>query len=139
MLNDAMSLSIDHPWARTSPTMEGYAGGYFVITNKGREADRLVGAESPVAAKIEVHAIKVVGAGITMKPMARGLSLPPGVPMTLKPRGYHLWIELKGPIAKGQKVPVTLLFEKAAPQSIELTVEADGPIGNDTMIEGQPG
>ena len=139
MLNEGMSFDISRPWARTSPTEAGFAGGYFTITNKSREADRLVAAESPAAAKIEIHAIKVVGAGITMKPLEKGLGLPPDTAITLKPRGYHLWIELKGPLAQGQKVPVTLTFEKAATQSVELAVEAPGPIGNETLMEGQPG
>jgi copper(I)-binding protein len=139
MLNDGMSIDIDRPWARTSPTLTGFAGGYFTVTNKGREADRLVGAESPVATKIEIHGIKVVGAGITMKQMEKGLGLPPDTAITLKPRGYHLWIELKAPLAQGQKVPVTLKFEKADSRTIELAVEAPGKIGNDAMSEGQPG
>jgi periplasmic copper chaperone A len=139
MLNEDMSIDISRPWARTSPTLAGFAGGYFTITNKAAEADRLLGAESPAAAKIEIHAIKVVGPGITMKPMEKGLGLPPGTAITLKPRGYHLWIELKAPLAQGQKVPVTLKFEKAGTRSIELTVEAPGAIGNDAMSEGQPG
>jgi len=139
MLNDGMTLSISRPWARTSPTAAGFAGGYFTVTNKASEADRLVGAESPVAVKIEIHAIKVVGSGITMKPLEKGLGLPPDTAITLKPRGYHLWIELKAPLSEGQKVPVTLRFEKAGTQSIELAVEAPGPIGNEAMMEGQPG
>jgi hypothetical protein len=139
MLNEGMSFDISRPWARTSSTKAGFAGGYFTITNKGREADRLVAAESPAAAKIEIHAIKVVGAGITMKPLEKGLGLPPDTAITLKPRGYHLWIELKGPLAQGQKVAVTLKFEKAASQSVELAVEASGPIGNEAMMEDQPG
>jgi copper(I)-binding protein len=139
MLNDDMSFDISRPWARTSPTEAGFAGGYFTITNKAHEADRLVGAESPATGKIEIHGIKVVGSGITMKPMERGLGLPPDTAITLKPRGYHLWIALKAPLAKGQKVPVTLTFEKGGTQQVELTVEAPGPIGNETLMEGQPG
>ena len=42
------------------------------MTNKAHEADRLVGAESPVAAKIEIHGIKVVGSGITMQQLEKG-------------------------------------------------------------------
>jgi len=139
MLNEGMSIDISRPWARTSPTLAGFAGGYFTITNKAEEADRLIAAESPAAVKIEIHAIKVVGNGITMKQMEKGLGLPPDTAITLKPRGYHLWIELKAPLAQGQKVPVTLRFEKAGTRSIDLTVEAPGKIGNDAMDEGQPG
>ena len=139
MLNEGMSIDISRPWARTSPTIAGFAGGYFTVTNKAHEADRLVGAESPVATKIEIHGIKVVGSGITMKQLEKGLGLPPDTAITLKPRGYHLWIELKAPLAQGQKVPVTLRFEKADARSIELVVEAPGAIGNDAMLEDQPG
>ena len=139
MLNEGMSIDISRPWARTSPTTAGFAGGYFTVTNKAHEADRLVGAESPVATKIEIHGIKVVGSGITMKQLEKGLGLPPDTAITLKPRGYHLWIELKAPLAQGQKVPVTLRFEKADARSIELVVEAPGAIGNDAMLEDQPG
>ena len=139
MLNDGMSIDISRPWARTSPTAAGFAGGYFTVTNKAEEADRLIAAESAAAVKIEIHGIKVVGSGITMKPLEKGLGLPPDTAITLKPRGYHLWIELKAPLAQGQKVPVTLTFEKAGTRSIELTVEAPGKIGNDAMSEGQPG
>jgi copper(I)-binding protein len=134
-----MSIDISRPWARRSPTMAQCAGGYFTVTNKGREADRLVAAESPVTGKIEIHGIRVVGSGITMKPMDKGLGLPPDTAITLKPRGYHLLIELKAPLAMGQKLPVILSFEKAGPQPIELVVEADGPVGNETLMEGQPG
>jgi periplasmic copper chaperone A len=140
MLNDGMSIDISRSWARTSPTMASHAGGYFTVTNKGREADRLVAAESPVAANIELQGIKVVGSGITMKAMEKGLGLPPDTAITLKPRGYHLFMELKAPLAQGQRVPVTLTFEKAGSIQIELLVEAAGPINNEAIIMGgQPG
>jgi periplasmic copper chaperone A len=134
-----MSIDISRPWARTSPTAEQTAGGFFTVTNKGREADRLIAAESPAAAKVEIHGIRVAGSGITMKPMERGLGVPPDTAITLKPRGYHLLMELKAPLAKGQRVPVTLTFEKAGAHQIELLVEAAGPVGNETLVEGQPG
>jgi copper(I)-binding protein len=38
-------------------------------------------------------------------------------------------------LAKGQRVPVTLTFEKAGSRQVELTVETPGPIGSDTLLE----
>jgi copper(I)-binding protein len=139
MVDGGMSIEISRPWARTSPTMASHAGGYFIVTNKGREADRLVAAESPAAVKIELHGIKVIGYGIRMRPLEKGLGLPPDTAITLKPRGYHLLIELKAPLAQDQKVPVTLTFEKAGTRQVELVVEAPGAIGEETLVEGQPG
>src|SRR3954468_10165172 len=139
MVDGSMSIEISRPWARTSPTMASHAGGYFIVANKGREADRLVAAESPAAVKIELHGIKVIGYGIRMRPLEKGLGLPPDTVITLKPRGYHLLIELKAPLAQGQKVPVALTFEKAGTRQIELVVEAPGVIGEETLVEDQPG
>ena len=134
-----MSIDISRPWARTSLGEKGQTGGFFTVTNKGREADRLIAAESPAAAKIEIHAIKVIGYGIRMRPLEKGLGLPTDTAITLKPRGYHLLIELKAPLAPGQRLPVTLTFEKAGTRQVELVVEAPGPVGEETLVESQPG
>ena len=117
------------------------AGGFFTLTNKGPEPDRLVAASSPVAEKIEIHAIKVVGGDIVMRPREDGLVAPAGVTLTLHPRGYHLLlIGLRAPLVPGSRVAVTLVFEKAGSFDVELLVEAPGPVGNEVLIEErQPG
>lgn len=135
-----MSIDISRPWARTSPGVEGQAGGFFTVTNTGSEPDRLIAAASPAAGKIEIHSIKVIGSGIRMRPMEKGLGLPADTAITLKPRGYHLLFqELTRPLGKGDRVPVTLTFEKAGTRQIELVVEAPGPINWETLMEGQTG
>jgi hypothetical protein len=140
MLDGAMTIDISRPWARTSPTAEGQAGGFFVVTNKGGEADRLIAAQSPAAARVELYSIRVVGSGMAMRPMERGLGLPGDTTITLKPRGYHLLFqELIKPLAKGEQVSVILTFEKAGTRQIELVVEAPGPIGDETLMEGYSG
>jgi periplasmic copper chaperone A len=135
-----MSIDISNPWMRISAATAQQAAGFFTVTNKNREADRLIAAESPVAARVEIHGIRVSGPTMTMRPMEKGLGLPPDTAITLKPRGYHLLMqELKKPLTKGERVPMTLTFEKAGTRRIELVVEAAGPIGNETLMEGQPG
>ena len=135
-----MTIDISRPWARTSLERAGKAGGFFTITNKGGEADRLIAAASPAAARVDIHSIKVIGYGIRMRPMEKGLGLPPGTAITLKPRGYHLLFEeLTKPLSQGDRVPVTLTFEKAGTRQIELLVEAPGPINDETLLEGYRG
>ena len=131
-----MSIDISRPWARAGSATELRAAGFMTLVNKGKEADRLVGAISPLAEKIEIHGIKVVGSDIAMRPLERGVGLPADTTITLQPRGYHLLLQgLKAPLAQGQRVPVTLTFEKAGARQVELTVEAAGPIGADTLLE----
>lgn len=135
-----MSIDISRPWARPSSKQADRAGGYFIATNKGGTADRLIAAASPAAERVELQYIKVVGYGITMRVMERGLGLPPDTAITLKPRGYHLlFIGVKKPLVKGERVPVTLTFEKAGTQQVELTVEDPGAVNNEALEEGQSG
>jgi len=131
-----MSIEIGRPWARMQDPASGVAGGFCTFVNKGAEPDRLVAASSPLAATIEIYGIKVVGPGVAMRPIEGGLRLPVDTTIAMKPRGYHLLLkELKAPLKKGQQVPVTLTFEKAGERKVELVVEAEGPIGEDTLNE----
>lgn len=135
-----MTIDISRPWARTPSATALEAGGFLTLTNKAKEADRLIAAASPVAGKIEIRGIRILGPTMTMRPFEKGLGLPPDTPITMKPRGYHLFFEeLKAPLAKGQRVPVTLTFEKAGTRQVELVVESEGPIGNETLMEGYSG
>ena len=130
------SIEIHRPWARRSLEMPERAGGFFVLTNTGPEPDRLVGATSPAAEKIEIHAIKVMGGDIGMRPRDDGLGLPAGVTLTLQPRGYHLLlIDLRAPLVPGARLAVTLVFEKAGSIDVELLIEAPGRVGTEVLGE----
>ena len=130
------SIEIHRPWARQAVETPERAGGFVTLVNKGTEPDRLVAASSPAAGKIEIHAIKVLGADIGMRPRADGLALPAGVTLTLQPRGYHLLlIDLGAPLVAGARLAVTLVFEKAGSIDVEFAVEAPGPVGAEVLVE----
>lgn len=131
-----MTLEISRPWARAATTAENMGGGFFTVENKGNEADRLVGASTPAAEKVEIHAIKVVGPDIKMRPVENGLALPPRTTITLKPRGYHLLLKgLKAPLVAGAKLAVELTFEKAGTRTVEMEIQAPGLVGEDVLNE----
>lgn len=129
-----MSIEITRPWARVQTAESREAGGFMTLKNNGSENDRLVAAACDQAETVEICGIRVVDNDLRMRPYKDGLNVPAGMPIELKPRGYHLLMQgLKAPLVKGQKVPVTLTFEKAGTRQIELTVEAEGLIGKDTL------
>ena len=131
-----MTLQISRPWARTESADALVGAGFFTIANPDDAHDRLLGASSPKAGKIEIQAIKVVGPGIRMKSVEGGLRVPKLTTLVLKPRGYHLLMsDLPAPWAIGSKVPVCLEFEKAGRVAIELLVEAHGPIGIEALVD----
>jgi len=131
-------LELHKPWARASsrPLPSNTAGAYLSITNKGPGDDRLVAASSPLAERIELYGIKVVDAGIEMRPLAAGVAIQAGHTATLKPRGYHLLLQgVTAPLAEGSTLPVMLTFEKAGAVAVEFAVEEAGLIGKAILNE----
>lgn len=129
-------LVISDPWARAVSEAAPECGGFFVVANKGETADRLVSASSKVAERIEIHAIRVVGGDIKMRPLADGLRIPPDITLTLKPRGYHLlMLGMTVPLAVGAALPVTLVFDEAGSVDVELVIRANGLVGNEILVE----
>lgn len=116
------------------------AGGFFSLTNSGTAPDRLLAATSPLAEKVEIQAIKVAGAGITMGPLPDGLFVPADSTLTLKPRGYHLLLTgLAAPLAVAARVPITLQFEDAGQIDFDLAVAEPGMVGNEILVQEAQG
>jgi copper(I)-binding protein len=89
-------------------------------------ADRVVGASSPVAGRIEMHVTLREGDVMKMREM-KSFEIPAGGSFELKPGGAHLMLlDLKRPLKKGEKVPLTLKLEKGGEVKAELTVEELG-------------
>lgn len=121
------SLEIGNPWTRATPPSAQSGGGFLTITNKGTTPDRLVAVRSTASNKAEIHEMKMDGNVMRMRELEKGLEIPPGATVELKPGGYHLmFMELKAPFAKDAKIPATLVFEKAGSVDVELSVAAMG-------------
>ncbi len=105
----AANVGIDQAWART--TMPGQpVGAVYMVIETDVDA-RLVSVSSPVAARVEMHEMKMDGTVMRMREM-KALELPKGQAVTLKPGGLHLMlIDLKRPIAAGEVIPLTLVVE----------------------------
>lgn len=131
-----MALEIQKPWARTSDTASWRFCGFVTLANRSSTPDRLIAASSPIAKAVVVRGIKVVGGNIAMRTFKNGLNVPADTTITLKPRGYHLYFVGATPPAKrGDKVAVTLTFEKAGERKVMLDVQEPGPVGKETLLE----
>ncbi|HTR88047.1 MAG TPA: copper chaperone PCu(A)C [Reyranella sp.] len=121
------SLVISHAWARATAPSAPAGAGYLTITNTGTTADRLVSARSPVAGSVQVHEMKMEGSVMRMRELEHGLDIPAGATVTLAPEHFHLMImSLKNQLKQGERMPMTLTFEKAGSIDIELAVESIG-------------
>src|SRR5256885_4944440 len=126
----AGDLVITQAWSRATPGGAKTGGGYLTIENKGSTPDRLIGGSADVAAKVEMHEMSMKNGVMTMRPLDKGLTIEPGKTVKLAPGGYHLMMmDLKGPLKQGDKVPVTLEFEKAGKVQVSLDVQGVGAQG----------
>jgi copper(I)-binding protein len=123
----AGDLVITQAWSRATPNGAKIAGGYLTIENKGLVPDRLIGGAGGIAGKVEVHEMAVDNGVMKMRPLEKGLTIEPGKTVKLAPGGYHLMMfDLKGPLKQGDKVPVTLEFEKAGKVTLSMDVQGLG-------------
>jgi copper(I)-binding protein len=133
----AGDLVISQAWARATPKGAKVGGGYLTIQNKGSAPDRLTGGSSDVAGSVQVHEMSMQNGVMKMRPVENGLTIDPGKTVKLAPDGYHLMMmDLKAPLKQGEKVQVTLDFEKAGKVTISLDVEGVGaqrPAGGSSM------
>ena len=126
----AGDLVITQAWSRATPGGAKVGGGYLTIENKGTTPDKLIGATADVAAKVEVHEMVMNNGTMTMRPMENGLTIDPGKTVKLAPGGLHLMMmDLKNPLKQGDKLPVTLQFEKAGKVAVTLDVQGVGAKG----------
>jgi hypothetical protein len=123
----AGDLVISQAWTRATPGGAKTGGGFVTIENKGSAPDKLIGASADGAGKIEVHEMAMNDGVMKMRPVEGGLTIDPGKTVKLAPGGYHLMMmDLKAPLKQGDKLPLTLQFEKAGKVAVTLDVQGIG-------------
>jgi len=133
----AGAIKVSKVWTREVPAGAKVAAGFMAITNTGKEPDTLIGGSIPIAAKFEVHEMRMDGGIMKMRQLTPGLIVKPGETVVLKPGSFHLmFIDLEQGPKRGAPVKGTLIFEKAGRIDVEYEVE---PIGaRDLGDGGQP-
>ena len=107
-------------WARDSVGRTASAAVFMTITSPS--ADRLVGASTQVANKIDLMTMATGGGAMAMT-YVDAIKIPAGETVTLDPSGLHVWLEdLKQPLRAGQTFPLVLEFERAGERRVSVSV-----------------
>jgi copper(I)-binding protein len=123
----AGDLVISQAWSRATPSGAKVGGAYLTIENKGSAADKLIGGSGDIAGRVEIHEMTMEGGVMKMRPLDKGLVIESGKTVKLAPGGYHIMLmDLKAQLKQGEKVPVTLQFEKAGKVNVSLDVQGVG-------------
>ncbi|VXC80350.1 conserved exported hypothetical protein [Pseudomonas sp. 8Z] len=132
-------LHIDHPWSREMPPVAPTAAAYFVVHNKGSEADRLLSVSTPVAGKAELHQ-HLHESGVMKMQQVQDVAIPAGGEVKFEPMGYHVMLfNLKQQAKDGERFPMTLNFEKAGSVEVQVAVQKEAPAGHEQGMEHDDG
>ena len=127
-------------WAR--PAMPGMpnSAAYGLALNLGETPERIVSGATAAAEALELHEmIMAEGDVMQMRPLADGISLPPGGFARLQPGGLHLMlIGLTGTLAPGDTLDVTLDLEQAGPVALTIPVVDPDAMSMDMMATDEP-
>ena len=120
----AQDLGVLDAYAITAVPGAKTGSAYMLIHNHALAPDRLLGASSPVADRVEIHENVEENGVISMRHVEEGLELRPDSVLLLNRGGPHLmFLGITDPFEDGDTIPVTLTFENAGDIAIEVPVE----------------
>lgn len=122
----AGSIEISSPWSRATPKGAQTAIGYMTIKNNGNTAERLIGGSVDVADRFQLHSMTMENGIAKMRELS-DIEIKPGQTIEFKPGGSHvMFVNLKHPLSKGERISGTLVFKRAGKLQIEYSVEGIG-------------
>lgn len=117
------SLELSGAMSKAMLPGQPVGGGFITIKNDGTSDDRLVSVASPLAGRAEIHEMAMVNDVMKMRKLDAGIVIPAGKTVELTPGGLHfMFFNVSKPFAEGDKVPVTLTFEKAGKVDVMMDV-----------------
>jgi len=123
------TITVEKAWARATTSAAATGVVYLSLADTGPAADRLVGVATPVAAHADMHIMVMEGNVMQMRPVD-AVDVKPGERIQFKPSGLHIMLtDLKQPLTRGERFPVTLDFEKAGKVDVEVLVLPIGATG----------
>ena len=115
-------VEIEKPWARATAPGAKVAGGFMTLRNTADKPDRLLGAASPLAERVETH-LTVKDGDIMRMREVKGYDIPARGRFELEPGGAHLmFVNIRQPFKTGERIPVVLRFRDAGEVKVELEV-----------------
>lgn len=121
----AEGIVVEDAYARASTPTAKSGAAFMVLMNTSDQDDRLIGAKSDVAARVELHTHREIADGVMkMMEVEEGFAIPAGGTHMLARGGDHvMFMGLNEPFADGDTVAVTLVFEHAGEVAVEIPVD----------------
>lgn len=122
------AVAVKYAWARLSPVPDRPAALYFTLTGADGADDRLVGIDSALVQRIELHESMGGGAhgGMAMRPLA-GVDVPARGSALFQPGGKHAMLfGVDKAITPGTAIPLRFRFASGRAVEAEAKTVATG-------------
>jgi copper(I)-binding protein len=117
----APPVTITAAWARATPPGVTTGAAYLTVTNEGA-TDRLLGASSPAARQVLLHA-EVEEHGMQHMRQLESVEVPAHGNVEFAPGRMHLMlVDIAAPLKPDATIKMTLRFEKAGDVTIDVPV-----------------
>jgi len=122
----ADGIEVRDAYAITSRPGAPTGAAFMVILNRGGPPDRLIGVRSEIAARTELHSHVEADGMMQMNELTEGLPIPTDGEIVMARGGDHvMFLGLTEPMADGQMIAVTLVFEIAGEVTVPVPVALD--------------
>lgn len=121
-LEQKQMISIEHAYIRSSIPGTTITSSYMIIENKGEKTVTLVGANSKISPRIEIHQHSMSDGMMRMRQLD-SIEIKAKQRIVLQPSGLHLMIfGVKKPLKAQQRIELTLNFSNNLPVTIQVPV-----------------
>lgn len=119
------TIAVSSAWIRATPPVAKVGAAYLTIASE--IPDRLLGASTTAAERVEIHAT-VDNNGVLQMRQQPDVAIVPGKPMVLAPGGAHLMlINLQTTLTADTTISIVLKFERAGEVTVAVPVLKDAP------------
>lgn len=118
-------IYVDKGWVRL-PAVPGRPGAAYFTIHGGAQADTLIGVDSPVAIKTEIHDTVSEGGAMKMRPLPR-VDVPAKGEVAFAPGGKHVMLfDLRSGLKAGDTVRLNFTFASGLQIYIDAPAQAAG-------------
>jgi copper(I)-binding protein len=122
------AIEVVDPWARATPVGATVTAGYMRIINHGETPERLLTIRSGQAGGFEFQELSLDDNVMRLRTIARGVEIGPGQTVEFRPglASQAVFSGLAAQLRPGDLLPATLMFERAGPVEVGLSVKSIG-------------
>lgn len=115
-------ISVEGAYIRSSIPGTTISSSYMIIENKGEKTVTLLGANSKISPRIEIHQHSMSDGMMRMRQL-ESIDIKAKQRIILQPSGLHLMLfDVKNPLKAQQKVELTLNFSNETSVTIQVPV-----------------